>query len=118
MGANEFQDYISYKPQPDPSLREWAGIIKEADYFIGCDSCGQHMAKAVGQRASVFLGGTHKTNVSYDDFYTIERSVPYYPAPMRICSYDSMLATRLNEERIKYTDEEIEGIIESIMQRI
>jgi ADP-heptose:LPS heptosyltransferase len=118
MGAIEFQDYISYKPQPDPNLREWAAIIKGADYFIGCDSCGQHMAKAVGQRASVFIGGTHKTNVSYDDFHIIERDVPYYSSPMRICSYDSMLATRLNEERINYSDEEIDSIVQEISERI
>lgn len=118
MGAHEFQDYISYKPQPDPSLREWVAIIKNADYFIGCDSCGQHMAKVVGQKASVFIGGTHKVNVTYDDFHIIERDVPYYSAPMRICSYDSMLATTLNEERIKYTDEEIERIYKDIIDRI
>lgn len=118
MGAVEFQDYLSYKPQPDPSLREWAAIIKEADYFIGCDSCGQHMAKAVGKNASVFIAGTHKTNVSYDNFHIIERDVPYYSAPMRICGYDSMLATRLNEERIMFTDDEVNKIYTEIISRI
>ena len=117
MGAFEFQDYLSYKPQPDPNLREWAGIIKAADYFIGCDSCGQHMAKAVGKNASVFLAGTHRKNVSYDDFHIIERDVPYYSAPMRICSYDSTLASRLNEERVNFTDEEIMKAYEEIMER-
>lgn len=117
MGAIEFQDYLSYKPQPDPSLRDWVGIIKAADYFIGCDSCGQHMAKAVGRDASVFLAGTHRKNVSYDDFHIIERDVPYYSAPMRICSYDSTLACRLNEERINFTDDEIMKAYEEIMER-
>jgi hypothetical protein len=118
MGAVEYQDYISYKPQPDPSLREWAGIIKASDYFIGCDSCGQHMAKAVGKKASVFLGGTHKNNVTYSDFHIIERNVLYYPSPMRICNYDSMLATRLNEERVKYTEQEIDTIYDVIIKNI
>ena len=119
MGAHEFHDKITYKPQPDPNMREWVAIIQEADYFIGCDSCGQHFAKAVGQRASVFISATHKNNVSYpDDFHIIERDVPYYSAPMRICAYDSALATRLNEERIRFTEGEIESAYEEIVNKI
>lgn len=119
MGAHEFYDQISYKPQPDPNMREWFGIIKSADYFIGCDSCGQHFAKAVGQRASVFISNTHKTNMTYpNDFHIIERNVPYYSSTMRICNYDSSLATRLNEERIQYTDDEVEEIYNEIVKRI
>ena len=119
MGAHEFHDKITYKPQPDPNMREWVAIIQEADYFIGCDSCGQHFAKAVGQRASVVIAGTHRNNVSYsDDFHIIERDVPYYFAPMRICGMDSALATRLNEERIRFTEEEIENAYEEIVNRI
>jgi hypothetical protein len=58
------------------------------------------------------IAGTHKNNVSYpDDFHIIERDCEFYPAPMRICSMDSSLATRLNEERIMFTDEEIERCI-------
>jgi hypothetical protein len=37
---------------------------------------------------------------------------------MRICGYDSALATRLNEERVNYTDEEIESAYEEIVNRI
>lgn len=119
MGAHEFHDEVTYKPQPDPNMREWAAIIQAADYFIGCDSCGQHFARAVGQRASVVIGGTHKINVTYpDDFHIIERNVKYYASPMRICGMDSSLATRLNEERIRFTDAEIESAYEEIVRRI
>ena len=119
MGAHEFHDGITYKPQPDPNMREWAAIIRAADYFIGCDSCGQHFARAVGQKASVVIAGTHRNNVSYsDDFHIIERNVKYYSSPMRICGMDSSLATRLNEERIRFTDEEIESAYEEIMRRV
>jgi len=119
MGPHEHHDGISYKPQPDPNMREWMGIIQEADYFIGCDSCGQHFAKAVGQKASVLISGTCKENVSYpEDFHIIERDVPYYHSPMRICSYDSSLYTRLNEERIKFTEEEIEYWCQKIIENI
>lgn len=118
MGAHEYHDEFSYKPQPDPNMREWMGIIKAADYFIGCDSCGQHFAKAVNQRASVLIAGTHKNNVSYNDFHIIERNCDFYPAPMRICSIDSSLATRLNEERIMFKDEEIENAYREIVNCI
>ena len=118
MGAAEFHDGISYRPQSDPNMREWMGIIKVADYFIGCDSCGQHFAKAVGQKASVLIAGTSRHNVSYENFHIIERNCDYYAAPMRICSYDSTLATRLNEERIMFTDEEIENAYQQIKKNI
>ena len=119
MGANEFHDTISYKPKPDPNMREWIGVIEAADYFIGCDSCGQHFAKAVGTKASVLIAGTHKNSVSYpDDFHIIERDCEFYPAPMRICSNDSSLATILNEERIHFTEEEIKKAYDTIIENI
>jgi hypothetical protein len=119
MGANEFHDTISYKPKPDPNMREWIGVIGAADYFIGCDSCGQHFAKAVGTKASVLIAGTHKNNVSYpDDFHIIERDCDFYPAPMRICSNDSSLATILNEERINFTEQEIKDAYDTIIKNI
>lgn len=119
MGAQEHHDTISYKPQPDPNMREWIGIIKAADYFIGCDSCGQHFAKVVNTAASVLIAGTHKNNVSYPDvFHIIERDCKYYPAPMRICSFDSSLAVRLNEERIKFTEKEKNDVYDEIISRL
>jgi ADP-heptose:LPS heptosyltransferase len=55
------------------SLRNWAGYIKFADHFLGCDSVGQHLAKAVNQRSTVVVGGTYPINVSYpnDDRFTV-----------------------------------------------
>jgi hypothetical protein len=35
MGAKEFHEIRTYKPDPDPNLREWAAIIGAADYFVG-----------------------------------------------------------------------------------
>jgi hypothetical protein len=55
------------------SLRNWAGYIKFADHFLGCDSVGQHLAKSVNQRSTVVIGGTFPVNVSYpnDDKFTV-----------------------------------------------
>jgi hypothetical protein len=57
----------------DMSLREWAGYIKYADHFLGCDSVGQHMAKAVGTKSTIVIGSTYPINISYpnDDMVTI-----------------------------------------------
>ena len=38
---------------------------------MGCDSVGQHLAKAVGTKATVVIGATYPINISYphdDDF--------------------------------------------------
>ena len=48
-------------------LNEWAGVINAADYFLGCDSVGQHLANAVGKPATVVIGSTFPENISYPD---------------------------------------------------
>ena len=118
MGAKDFHDVRTYKPDPDPDLRSWAAIIGAADYFIGCDSCGQHMCKAFDKKASVMIAGTHKTNTTYDDFHIIERDVPFYPDNMRISGFQSHMASRLNEPRIDFTQEEIEKAYREIIENI
>lgn len=105
--------------QPDPDLRTWVAIIKEADYFIGCDSCGQHFAKAVGTDASVVIAGTHEVNMSYpESFHIIKRDVKYYPAPMRVSYLNSMLSDKLNESRNAFTEEEIKTAYDQIIKNI
>jgi len=118
MGAKEFHNNKTYKPDPDPNLKEWAAVIGAADYFIGCDSCGQHIRKAFGKKASVVIAGTHKKNVSYDDFHIIERDVPFYPDAMRISAFQSHMSSRLNEPRIEFTQEEIETAYQEIIKNI
>ena len=34
-------------------MRIWAGIIDIADHFLGCDSLGQHIVKALGKKATI-----------------------------------------------------------------
>ena len=118
MGAKDFHDIRTYKPDPDPQLRDWAAIIEAADYFIGCDSCGQHMRKAFNKKASVVIAGTHKTNTTYDDFHIIERDVPFYPDSMRISGFQSHMSSRLNEPRINFSQEEIEKAYQEIIENI
>ena len=118
MGAKEFYNVQTYKPDPDPNLREWAAIIGSADYFIGCDSCGQHICKALNKKASVVIAGTHCVNVTYDGFHIIERDVKFYPDAMRISGFHSHMSSRLNEPRTEFTQEEIETAYNEICARI
>lgn len=118
MGAKEFHNIKTHKPEPDPNLREWCAIIDSADYFIGCDSCGQHICKALNKPASVIIAGTHRKNITYEDFHIIERDVPFYPDAMRISGFQSHMSSRLNEPRIEFTREEIEKAYQQIIERI
>ena len=116
-GISQFQGAYNF-PQ-DPDLRTWAAIIQEADYFIGCDSCGQHIAKAVGTPASVVVAGTHEVNVSYPDtFHIIKNDATYYPNPMRVSMMNSHLADKLNQKRAIFTPEEMKTHISEIVNRI
>ena len=92
MGAKNFYNIKTYKPDPDPNLREWCAIIDAADYFIGCDSCGQHIRKCFNKKASVIVAGTHPINITYDNFHIIERNEKFYPDSMRISGFHSHMA--------------------------
>lgn len=118
MGAKEFYNIKTYKPDPDPNLREWCAIINAVDYFIGCDSCGQHICKALNKPASVVIAGTHRKNVTYDNFHIIERDVEFYPDSMRISGFHSHMASRLNEPRIQFTQDEIKNVYQEIIKNI
>ena len=116
-GFSHFPGVINFSQDPD--LRTWAAIIQEADYFVGCDSCGQHMAKAVGTPASVLVAGTHEVNISYPDtFHIIKNNAKYYPNPMRVSMMNSTLSDKLNQKRGEFTEEEIKGHIKDIVRKI
>jgi hypothetical protein len=71
MGEHEI-NFQAECPEPvasprGASLRDWAGIIAEADVFLGCDSVGQHLAYAADKPAVVVVGATCKENISYPD---------------------------------------------------
>jgi len=118
MGAKEMHDPRMYRPELEHNLREWAAVIEAADYFIGCDSCGQHMRKCFNKKASVMIAGTHRVNVTYDGFHIIERDVPFYPDAMRISGFQSHMSSRLNEPRLEFTQEEIETTYQEIIENI
>ena len=52
---------------PQANMLQWMGIVNACDYFLGCDSMGQHYAHALGKPATVVIGSTFPTNISYPD---------------------------------------------------
>ena len=96
-------------------LRQWAAIVGECDYFIGCDSLGQHMARSLNIPGSVIFGSTFPVNTSYPDYFNIieNKSHKKY-SPIRLTGLDTMLANRLNESCMKFSDKELTEIFNNI----
>lgn len=107
-----------YFPESDIHMRDWMGVISQVDYFIGCDTVGQHIARATGTPGCVIMGGTNPVNMSYPDHFRIFQRKEAVYSPMRISALYSNLAERLNKECIEYTEEEIIDICEKVKEDI
>jgi len=92
-------------------LRMYLAFISECDYFVGCDSVGQHMARAMNKRGIVIMGSTDEINVSYPDYFKIYRNgmQPVY-SPIRLTGTDCEFADRMNDGIMKFTDKHIDEI--------
>lgn len=116
FGEPDFQlktDTFSAKYTCD--LRQWGALIEEADYFVGCDSVGQHLARAVGTPGTVIFGSTFPVNTSYPDYFNIVEKVGQKKyAPIRIAGLDVALANRLNESSMSFTDKELNDMFLAI----
>lgn len=102
------------------NLKKWAGIIQEADYFVGIDSVGQHIAHALDKKASVLISSTFPINTSYPNdtnFNIIDlgEGRRVYD-PIRI-SFDEVSALN-NEKLMQLNDKVIDYIVTSIKNHI
>jgi hypothetical protein len=111
------EDIYTFKPEMD--LRMWMALIEACDYFIGCDSVGQHFARAFDKPGTVFIGSTFPINVSYPDWFQIleKEEIKKY-SPIRICGLDSHLADRYNDKLMDFTDQEIDQMFIAIVKDI
>ena len=112
-------DQISEKPQ-GVDLRFWTAVIESVDYFIGCDSVGQHMARAFDIPGTVIMGSTYASNVSYPDYFNMieNKNVEKVYSPIRVAGFDCHLTDRLNDKLMDFTEEEVDEIYKSIVKDI
>ena len=112
-------DQISEKPQ-GVDLRFWSAIIESVDYFIGCDSVGQHMARAFEIPGTVIMGSTYASNVSYPDYFNIieNKNIEKVYSPIRVAGFDCHLSDRLNDGLMDFSEDEVDEIYKSIVKDI
>lgn len=100
-------------------LRQWAALIAESDYFVGVDSVGQHMARALNKPGTVIIGSTFPVNTSYPGYFNIIEKIGVKKySPIRITGLDSVLANRLNENTMRFTEQELDDIYKNIVADI
>lgn len=120
FGEPQFQmkeDQFAQKYTCD--LRQWAALIGAADYFLGVDSVGQHMARALGKPGTIIIGSTYPVNTSYPGYFNIlEKTGAKKYSPIRITGLDTMLANRLNENSMKFNDKELDALYNNIITDI
>ena len=112
------EDTFTFKPEID--LRMWLSVIQASDYFVGCDSVGQHIARAFDKPGTVFIGSTFPINVSYPNWFQIieKEGVPKKYSPIRICGLDSHLADRYNDLCMDFNETDIDEIFMEIVKDI
>jgi hypothetical protein len=116
---NFWMEEDTYTMKPEADLRMWTAFIDAADYFIGCDSVGQHIARALNKPGAVIMGSTFAINTTYPNYFKIiERDTPKVYSPIRISGLESHLADRFNESTVEFTDEEINTMYADIVKDI
>ncbi len=107
------------------NLMQWAGVIKAADYFLGCDSVGQHLSVATASKGTVVLGATYPENVSYSNvqYHTIidlagdeSSSHKRNYSPIRLTMDECI--DRNNEDCMIVDGQNLEKIIDSVTKSI
>jgi len=101
-------------------VRVWSSVIQIADHFIGCDSLGQHMAKALGTTCTSVIGSTYPINISYpssSDFDIIDLGEGKRKfSPIRLTMEEEI--ERFNDEVMELDDNSFKDIIQSVRKRL
>ncbi len=109
-----------FQPQEQIPFRVWAAVIESADYFIGCDSVGQHIAYSFDKPGTVILGSTFAINVSYPEYFNIieKKDADKRYSPIRLAGFASEEADRLNDTIMDFSKEELKIMISNIRDHI
>jgi len=105
---------------PKANILQWMGIIGGSDYFLGCDSMGQHYAHALNKPATIVTGATFPENITYpynDNFTIIDngKDKRVY-SPIRI-THD-FISERINESVMVLENKTINSIISSVTDKL
>jgi hypothetical protein len=104
----------------NPDLRMYMSLISECDYFIGCDSVGQHMARAFNKPGSIFMGSTFEKNVSYPEHFRIFRKKDQEPvySPIRLGGVESDFTDRLNDNIMNFSKSDVQNYCQIMLKDI
>ena len=113
------EKYPIARPQIS-DMRVWAGVIEIADHFLGCDSMGQHIARAFDKTATVVIGSTYPENISYPghkdfDIIDVGDGRREY-APIRIAMDERV--DRFNDEAMELSKKQIDEVVASCRKRL
>lgn len=114
-------DKTKYVNTLNMEYRMASALIPAADYFIGVDSAGQHIAAAVGKPGTTFFGASGITNYGYPELFKIITREGYedkaYMA-MRLADFDYQLASVENEDLLNFAKDEFDAHCEWIINDI
>lgn len=118
LGENPEKAVVAMPQIPD--LRIWAAVLELSNHFIGCDSVGQHLARALGKTATVVTGSTFPINVSYPDcrdFDIIDAGAGRRTySPIRVTMEDTI--DRMNDHCMDLESHHIDKIVASVKKRL
>lgn len=94
-------------------FRRLMAFVYHCDYFVGCDSVGQHIARAFNKPGLVIMGATDEINYSYPEHFTVYRKPDRSPAysPWRLSDVDVEFADRMNSGIMDFNQKEISDIL-------
>jgi len=104
----------------NPYFRVLPSFIKYCDYFIGVDSCAQHIAYAMDKPGTVIMGGTVERNYTYPQHFSVIRKEGTQPIynPIRLGHGDGEFVNRLNEDTMNFNQRDISEIIQFIRAQL
>jgi hypothetical protein len=104
-----------FQPGDIMPLRNWAAIIEASDYFIGCDSVGQHIAYSFNKPGTVICGSTFPINTTYPEHFNIieKKNAQRAYSPIRIAGFGCEEADRLNDMLMSFDKDELKSIIQN-----
>ncbi len=120
LEENEEKAKIKVARPQIQDMRLWGGIINASDHFLGCDSMGQHLARAFGKTATVVTGSTYPINISYPDckdfdIIDVGEGRRQY-SPIRLTTDERV--DRYNDQSMELDKDQIRSILTSVRKRM